>query len=649
MATYFRKYYFEFRDTHSVNPAMWRVDILDSQGVAPNEPILIQAAGVPVVKERIDVSEDKSFAIIGSQLTISYEFRDQHPTDPLPDEFFDADEKRYKVELRKDGALDGVYYIKPDFCQYPDVHPPFTVQLKAVDGLSYAKGEPFNVYKEDGLLLYDKISLYEAIMSRALHLILEPGTKINVVNTLKPTNIESGVKQLFGTFIHTDMFFDFVEGAQTVHDVLMAFCKSYYARIMIEDGEVWFIRTQDLKSSSFVAEQYIDGDSVTDIPLTGFVRSVGPGASYDAIPVHVDGLNRMVPAIKRADFETEYKGINQLSNFEWAQWDGISFADWEVQPTFTLQVGRTGSGTPKDPYKLFIPYPQDPLATDIQQQIDIGPVHLGDVYDFEIRYRFSNVSSFRMSICVTNNNVGGVSFRLLPDGKWTYGNDLSGLFTISRSGKKREGTLKIKSEPIPVRVNGSAGDSFGPFGFRVEIFQPTGPISPKPEPSAPDGVEIYPIKLGIIAIPSKGRHLKITNNAQYSQVKELDKFTFVDTGEDGVSNTIFTGASKVPANGWVSETPGVPTQDIEKHMAAAHIDQYRKSITMWEGTLLSNTLKFYHLLEFSYKQGKRFMQISDTYDIKECEHNIVLAELMEEGSAEYSYTEWDIEEEKEEK
>lgn len=655
MATYFRKYYFEFQDSHPVNPAMWRVDILDSQGVTPTTPFLLKPSGTPVIKERVDVSEDKSSAIIGSQLTISYEVRENFPTDPLPDEFFEADEKRYKVELRKNGVIEGVYYIKPDFCQYPDQAAPFTVELKAVDGLSYATGQPFDVSDIDGSLLYDKISLYEAIMTRALSLVLDPQTKMNVVNTLVPTNIEDGVKLLFGTFVHTDIFYDFVEGAKSVRDVLMAFCKSFYARILIEAGEVWFVRTQDLLATSFTADLYTNPTTVTEVPLPGFVRIVGPSAAYDAIPVNVDGLNRKVPAIKKAEFETEYKGINQLLNYDWVDFDGSAFDQWYKRFPGQPNPGRTGAGTIDDRYKARLPYDTNgnyslgqsgsPLNSPNNPALTLN---VGQILDFELPYRFNNTKTFKILIyaVVQNKTVpGDILFWVLDSGgSWhlqAVGADR--VMGISRTGKKRNGSMKIRSLPLPFYKS----DYYSSSAIIVELFYPE-ELSDEPDGPEPNSVDISPLKLGIISTDTKGRHIRIENNADFSQVKDVEKFKFIDTGEAKLSNSLYTGTTKVPVEGWVSGNPGVPDQGLERHMAAAHIDQYRKSITMWEGTLLSNTLKFYHVLEFVQKTGKRFEQISDTYDIRECEHRIVLAEVMAEGSAEYTYTEWDIEDEKEE-
>lgn len=649
MATYFTRWYIEFKDNHVASPATWRVDLLDSEGNAPTEPYKLIADAEPLVTERVDTSEDKFSYIIGKQITVSYKYTGA-AEEPLPELFFEATERRFRANVYKNGVLDGVYYIKPDYSQYPDIYPPFTVSLSAVDGLSYLKGIKFNAFQESGLLLYDKITLYDAMMTRGLNQVFDEGTAINVINTLVPNGADPGFHLLFDVSVHTDIFYDFVEGPVTVHDMLTAFCKAFKARIVTDENQIWFIRMQDMNYAPYFADRYTDSDTVATVSLPGFLRSVGPSLSADAIPINLSGLIRMIPAVKEANFQVNYKGINRLLNFEWATFDGEDFQDWIRQPIegSQLTVSRTGAGSINDPYKLFIPYPQ--AANDIEQESEIGIVQTGDIFDLELRYRFANVRQFRISISVIINNTGGTAFRLLSDGSWTFGNDLAGLLPIVRSGKKREGTFKIKSIPIPLQVPGMSGPLSGPFGLRVEIFQPTTPD--ELEPLEPDGVEIWPIKLGVISLPSKGRHLRITNTSDFSLVREAESFSFIDTGEEGVSNTLFTGPGLTPEDGgWESPKPDVNPGDIERLMAISVIDQYQRSVYSWEGQLYSNALNFYNMLALSYRPGKIYMQMSDKYNNRTCEHAILMMEVFEEGltlpppNERYIYSEWDIEEE----
>lgn len=644
MADYFQKYYFEFEDTHPILPASWRVDILDSEGSTPSEPFLLEMGPSPLVLERIENEDAVETGPIGWQATIQYMYTEE-PNIPLPTEFFDAPERRFKAEVRKNGVLQGTFYVRPDGSQYADQYPPTVISLTAVDGFSYMKGNVFNAFQESGLLLYDKITLYEAMMTRGMLTVLENNPPINVIQTLYPDNIEPDVRMLFGLFVHTDIFYDFITGPVSISDMLNAFCRAFYANVFTSAGQIWFVRGQDLHGTTFEIDKYTDDETVTTTVDADFVKVIGPTTDLDGVTMKPAATITPITAIKKAEFEVTYKGINQVQNFDWAIFDGSDFDGWVRQPIVGSQitVEQAGTGTLLDPYKMFIPYPQS--SNDIEQESSIGTVNTGDIYEFEMRYRFANVNTFRISISVIIDNTGGTAFRLLGGGTWTFGNDQAGIMTITRDGKKREGTLRIKTLPIPSQVPGMSGPLSGPFGFRIEIFTPSGP-DPL-EPSEQSGVYIYPIKLGIIQVSSVGRHLTDINNADFSTVRETTTFSFIDTGEDGISNTIFTGDSLVPAQDWDNNKPLVQPAEIERHMADSYIDQAPRSPMTWEGNVLSNTIDFHHPINITNHPTRRFKQVANVYDVKRAEHEMRLREVFEEGNATVTFTEYDIEEEDE--
>lgn len=644
---YFNKYYFEFEDSDYLDPATWRVDIMDSEGATPTEPFLLQPSGVPLITERVDTDENKDPRIIGRQITFNYEYRGtSFPNDPLPEEFFESSERRFRVEVRRNGVLDGVYYIRPDFCERPHIAPPVTITLKAVDGLSYAKAVPFNIYDDDQKIYYTKISWYEAIITRSLNLVIDPNTPINVINSLYPTNIESGVKLLFGCYVHTDIFYDFVKGAASVYDVLLAFAKAMYARIFIERNEIWFIRTQDLTGVSFTAERYTGPAAVSEIAVDDMVRWVAPSPSADAVPVNVDGLIRPTPGMKRVDFDFKYKAINVLTNFDWKSFSSGSFAGWTLfNPV--MVISRSGSGSAEDPYKLYIKedQPSSPSVMYLYQDVDniIGP---GDILQLSLRFRYTNVKVFKMLIRV--GTIGGGSDDILTlnaAGGWTYdfGSDPAYL-TVNRSGKKREATIDIKSEPIPASTNGGAFPANATV--RIQIFAPEEVLTF--EGPAEPAIEVYPIKAAVVEISSQGRNVSALSSALVSQKRDTDQASFIDTGDDGLSNTIFTGSPLVPVNGWNNSKPGTPDNDIEMFMSRSFIDQAPRAVQTWSGTLHSNQLPFYSLLEFQYLPGKRFLQLSNKYNNRDCEHSVVIAEVFEEGNATVTFDEYDIEDKEDE-
>jgi len=646
MATYFNRFFIEFEDSHYVNPIMYRIDIMDSEGGTPTNPIQLQASGTPLITTIVTENESKDAAIIGSEITISYLYTGD-PNEPLPVLFFDTNERRFRVEIRKDGVLDNVYYLKPDFSSYPYLAAPFDVQLKAVDGLSYAKSVLFNVYGDDQLLKYDKISWYEAIMTRALLLIVDADTKINVLNSLYPTNIATGVKLLFGCFIHTDIVYDFVTGAQKVRDVLFMFAKALYARIFIEHNQIWFIRSQDLTFPTFTVEQYISSTVVNDVPMPDMIRTIGPSSAYDGEPVGMDGEVSVQPAIKEAEYEVTYKGINLLSNFDWSIFDGTDFANWvrkDALPTgIGIVVSRTGTGTIADPYMLYIPFDQPPSGLKYLQQIVSSITGAGGIFEISFQYEIFNCKSFALFVRAGNVLTPDQRFVLDSSGAWIFDGGETATLGIAKAGKKTKGSFTFKSFPLPTSFpDGSTVPSVA--DVELSIFQPR-------EETTDDGpgpayIKIGRIKIGGITASAIGRRLIIKNGADFSQVKDSEEFTFIDTGENGLSNTIFTGASLLPVDDWDSAKTAVEPGDIEQHMAKAVIDQYRKSPYTFEGTIYSNSLSYFNLLEFLHLPGRRFMQLTRTVDHQQCEIKTLAAEVLEEGAAIVNYEEFDIDEEK---
>lgn len=638
---YFKKYYLEFTDEHTSMPAQWRIDIYDSEGEVPTEPFLLEGTANVLVTEILNERDDKNSFVIGRQITIGYKY-DGNINTPLPSEFFESAEKRFKVEVSRNGALDGVYYVKPDYSQYPDDPNPIDIYIKAIDGFGFAAGTRFDMF-DGGLLKYDKIDLYEAIMTRAIDLIMDYSPTINVLSTLLPVNISPGDKLLFGVFVHTDAFYDFVKGAKFVSEVLETFCRAFYCRMYSAGGKIWMVRTQDLTGSVFSVDSYTapaQVDTVTDID---FVLSGGPDPSaYDVMPIDEIPLITGVPAIKLAPFDLLYKSINQLQNFDWSQWDGVNFASWNrfEQEDHPLIINQVGEGTEIDPFRLYIQHYLPLASQGLQQSTVPGSVRAGDIVEIEFRYRFTNTDNFYIRVRVGDSSE--LYLTLNEGGMWEYTFGTSpGRFLINRSGNKRSGSLTIKSIPIPQNVvDNNPFPTNSTLQFFIGIPQSQNTMD---DPLLPGSVEIWPVKVGIISMSDQGRHVEAENLLPFTQVLDTEDAFFITTGEDGISNTLFVDGG-VPATQWDNDKPSVSPQDIERHMATSYIDQHRRSLTMWEGSLYSNNLYFYQVIEFIHISGKRFMQLSDTYDNVKCTHNVKLVEVFEEGSGQADYLEYDIKE-----
>lgn len=643
---YFQKYYLEFTDAHPVNPIDYRIDILDSEGATPATPYKLTGARPALKTLRVNENEDKRAGVIGKEITLSYVYTG-NPNEPLPDDFFNVSERRFRVEVRMNGTLDGIYYIKPDFSEFPDDTPPFVVSLKAADGLKYSEGVLFNAYNEDGSILYDRINLYEAFMARALLQVLDADTKLNVLNSLYPTNIAAGVKLFFGCYIHTDNFYDFADGPKSVYDVLQLFAITFRFRIFIEENIVWLQRVQDLTGDSFTIEQYIDGDTENDIAID-MVATAGPSHAFDVIPANGPANRSSKPAIKKVQYEADYRSINRVSNFDWRSIidfeGGLNFEFWTDNVT---GLARVGTGTSIDPYRAFLPYDAgNPGATYMQTIIPNtvagpGPGVVGDKFEISFRWKVINVEAFKIQIIIQSNNPGSVHY-LGSGGNWVSG--VSSYIDLKRNKRKQEGSYTILADPLPTNIFGTLG-----YDITLRIYAPN-PISDPIDTDGPltPGVEIYPVKLGINNSSSISKITKATNQAEFSQVDDPADFYLFDNGDIFSANslTVVPFLEQEVITNWDSAKPNVQPNDIEYHMTRSYVDQYARSVRSWEGVLYGNGLKFYQLLQLSHIPNKNYLIISDEYDNEDCMHKVVVLETLEEGNADIIYDEYDVNEEK---
>jgi hypothetical protein len=645
VANYFRKWFYTFDD---VLGNRWRVDILDSQGSVPSEPFELEVAGDPLVGALLNSSRRKDSYILGRQITINYVYNGG-VNDPSPDDFFEAEEMRFSVEVRKNGALDGVYYVRPDDSQEPFLYPPYVVTIQAIDGLGFSEGPLFKAY-DGSNLVYQTMPLFEAFNTRGLNQILDAATPLplNAVCSLFPTN---GTGKLFSDIlVHSDAFIDFVRGAHTVRDVLMDFCTSFNARLFMENGEIWFQRVQDMYLSGLTATvtRYTDAATHADSAPV-MIRTIGPeDTGNDGYPINVNGIKVLSVATKKAPFRTSYKGINRLTNFDWAQFDGTNFNQW-FRSAGTGAVSREGAGTVADPYKAVLPLDGDALHNMSQGfsgamvQIRVNP---GDIITLDFAHDFYNSVNMFWLIDLDTLTNDWLGWNLNSAGVWQ--SDGAGITVtdrneVRRSGKKQRGSVSLKSALIPApRPNGASATPI-PTEYRLSLLF-WGPSEAGTIVDGPGGsvIKIGPVKLGVVNFSSEGRRVEAENAARFSTVDDVRNFQFIDTGDDGLSNTLFV-APGVPAATWTTGKPGVADDDIENAMARAQIDQNPRSPYNFQGTIMGSDIGLKNTYTFEAYPGRQFIIVSDSaYNYRDATHEVVMQEIFPEGGANVTITQFDV-------
>lgn len=629
-------------DSHEIHPAEWTLDILDDQGNSGSVPVTLLAAEEWLELERIDTSDDKAINIIGEQATIKYEYTGLVDV-PLPNHFFDADERRFRLEIYQNGTIRGVYYIRQDSCKYQFKAPPYTVTLTAVDGLAFIKTLPWNAYTDAGLLDYRWMSLYEIMIERGLLQIIDD-TEVNVINTIRPENIVGDDSFLNDLYVHSDQFIDFVEGPDDVYTMLEKICRQFYLRLHISQNKIWIERLPDMNQSVIVAENYISG-VLNPLPLPTINRTIGDSTSGNDATI-VDGFAdlAMFPAIKKVKYSLNYKAINQLSNFDWSNYTGTYFPFWNQDNSEDETPARSGSGTIDDPYVARLPYTtneNDYIAQKTSNQSVF--ISSGDIIQFVIPYYWANTSHFRVIIYVDGASGSGLIF-LNGDGTWFQSPDGTDGISIDRSGRKRNGNTTIKSVPAPGNVGIDRP-------LVVRIYYPTKrtyniPAQDgdfKDDPLSGDYVDISPVSLGISTISSAGRNIIDINNSRVSSEKDSLPYNFIDTGISTISNTIAVSDTGTPSDRWSAAGAPADKQDIERHMADANIDQYARAVYGFEGDLYSNTIDFWHKFTFDVISGKTFIMMTDRYIVPTCTHTCNMQEILPENGAITNYQEFDIE------
>lgn len=635
---YFLKYTASFDDIHNTHPANWVVNVYDDQGSATDIPVTLELSSVPLTIERLNNSDDKGTWIIGSQATFRYMYKGL-PGEPANSDFFDVDERRFRIEVIKNGMTYGIYYVKPDAAKSPFKLPPYEIALTAVDGLAFLKSVKWNAYEESGRLTYTWLSLYDIIMERGLLQIMDDDTPINVINTLRPSALPA-LSFLNGLFIHSDRFIDFINGASFVYDVLEAICQQFYMRLFVAQGQIWAVRMQDILNTSFVAESYISGIQ-TALPLPTIFRTIGPDiSSNDGTPTGFDAEVTLFPAKKQVQYDIEFKAINVLPNFDWFSFDGFGFEFWPGLSSPDVQ--QHGTGTQSDPFTAFLKYNiGDPggqsMGADYGGVFDDNSVHPGDIIQLSIKHQWKNVGKYRIRV-VLAGATPGMRLYLSSSGDWT--NTVVGYIDFARSGKKKFGSSDIISVPVPDRIDTLILS--GNLQLQVNIFTPTDLNTLDPE-YADQGVEIYPIKVGIIPGSSKGVNIVDINNARFSKVVDKETLSYLDTGSIDLSNTIATDASGTPVDGWASLSNPADIQSIERHASDAPIDQYAKSNVGIEARIRSNSIEFWHIFTYDAMPGRKMIQLTDTYDVRSCSHSGLMQEVLPENGADTDYSEIDIE------
>lgn len=159
------------------------------------------------------------------------------------DEIYQADEKEFRVEIYKDGAIKFKGYLLPDVYQEPYLYPPFEVNLTATDGLGLLKNFSFSSLIDTQILGEKSIINVISLMLGKTGLSLPIVSHVNLFSDGMDTSV--GADPLEQAFVNSEIFIKedgtLFDSISTIETILFAF----NARLYQEDGKWHIVRINE--------------------------------------------------------------------------------------------------------------------------------------------------------------------------------------------------------------------------------------------------------------------------------------------------------------------------------------------------------------------------------------------------------------------
>jgi hypothetical protein len=624
-----------FKDIHPTTSASWEILFYKKDGPIIDVVELVGTA-TPLTIEWTNTGDNKFQAIIGSKATIGYMYQGAEG-EPVPDVFINIQEDTWLIAVNKNGNLYWKGFLKPDNSSYPFIHPPFEFRMNATDYFQVMKTKTVDL-NDPVLFLYDYITLKDVIDRTLFHAVEYDDAVLRLMCTIYPNVISEPSKLLDELYIHTDAFYDFDKGSLPVYDCLNMLCQSLGMRIFYAAGSYWMQRVADLDQQQYNVYTLRPNTPVVQEDIVNVLRQLGTSAPQNDI-YYLERTQSVyiTPALKEQDYIFNLKGINQLKNFDWRNFTGSQFQPGWSSAGAGLALSRRGTGSSEDPFIARMAGGGNPAVGQFIGQT--FPVVSGQHIELNLKGFSYYATGLRINVSLIPGEPGAGAWYLDSGGDWKEDVVVANQEILFSPDKKtHKFTGNIVSKAIP--------ESFS-YTLVFNIFGPTFQEDPDPEHHMPPGDtpynDLYPAFLRIFNNPYTDIKEKIVNSAAYSlKPDELD-FFFLDTQDGGLSNTIFyddAGTKKaLPAKNWHSgKNAGIALRDVDEYLAWSYLDAQQVGIYNLEGDVFSNVLEFHNVTGCMDMPGKQFMMLRDKYDVRNCRHSIMMAEVKNEGTATGTYS-----------
>lgn len=594
----------------------WRIDFLQKDGVITTDPLILLASDSPLKLDKQNRNEDQFSPIIKTTATISYIYRGG--SDPVPETFIDIENDVFLIEVYKNNTLEWKGFLNGDNNSYPWLPAPFSFTLTATD-FTFMDAALINLNETD-LFLYDYITIGDFFNRTLFYATGYSDISLKILYNKKPSVIGSG-ELTDSLFIHTDAFYDFINGRDFVTVSLERFLNSIGARLFYASGSYWMQFLQDIGTSpqSILTITPEDLSGIISINLDTDII-MGNVAGADLVYAQKTQEVLISKALKQQSFIYNIKTINVLGNFDWHAFTGYKpDAPWIPGDSMTFE--RFGTGSADDPYRLRTANQAISTFRSLQQPFTAAS---GNRLSIQFKVTGNYVKEITIGVRIGENATA--QYDLTASGTWgppNTGTTSNIVFPLSISSTNN-GTFEVITDPIPV---GSHTDLHVRF---AEII---------PADSVPVGetpyVDIYPVFIGIFNDEYVSYTEKVVNPKKYSLVADDVELFFMDLQQSNISNTIYYDNAGIktplPAKNWSGK-------NIDEIAVKLRADQQARPGFGILGDFYSNELSFQQMVSLYDKGMKPTLQLRDSYQVRQCKHNIMIAEIMEEGAANASYT-----------
>lgn len=602
-----------FDDTQGIT---WRVDFLQKDGVITADPLILLGSDSPLKLDKQNRNEDQFSPIIKTTATISYIYRGG--SDPVPETFIDIENDEFLIEVYKNNVLEWKGFLNGDNNSYPWLPVPFSFTLTATD-FTFMDAALINLNETD-LFLYDYITIGDFFNRTLFYATGYDDISLKILYNKKPAIIGSG-ELTDSLFIHTDAFYDFINGRDFVTVSLERFLNSIGARLFYATGSYWMQFIQDIGTTP-QSILTITPTDLSGVVSTNLDTAIIMGNIVGADLVYAQRTQEVLisKALKQQSFIYNVKTINKLGNFDWhAFTTDHPDAPWIIGDGMTFE--RFGTGVADDLYRLRTANQATGTFRSLQQPFTALS---GNRLSIQFKVTGNYVKEIAIGVRIGENATA--QFDLTASGSWgptSTGTVSNIVFPLSISSTNN-GTFEVITDPIPAGAHTDLHVRF------AEIV---------PADSVPVGetpyVDIYPVFIGIFNNEYISYTEKIVNPKKYSLVADDIELFFMDLQQSNISNTIYYDNAGVktplPAKNWSGK-------NIDEIAVKLRADQQARPGFGILGDFYSNELSFQQMVSLYDKDMKPTLQLRDSYQVRQCKHNIMVSEIMEEDAANAAYT-----------